>query len=83
MLPLNAIYLYTKFHFNANSNFKVICQTRYLTDRRTKRRLYAYPLGSVIMWSPEGLLNSGFLTIVYCQVSKLMQMFMQERFFDS
>jgi len=33
-LPLIAIYLYTKFYLNTNSSFKVICQTRYQTDRR-------------------------------------------------
>ena len=44
-LRLIAIYLYTKFYFNANSNFKVICRTRYRMDGQTKRRLYASPFG--------------------------------------
>jgi len=35
---LIAIYLYTKFYFNANSSFKVICQTRYWTDGLTNGR---------------------------------------------
>ena len=28
-LPLNAIYLYTKFDLNGNNSFKVICRTSY------------------------------------------------------
>ena len=35
ILPLIAIYLYTKFKLNTNSSFKVICWTRYRTDRQT------------------------------------------------
>ena len=36
--PLIAIYLYTKFHLNANNSFKVICWTRFRTEG-----LYASP----------------------------------------
>ena len=36
-LSLIAIYLYTKFYLNAQSSFKVICQTRYWTNGRTDR----------------------------------------------
>ena len=42
---LIAIYLYTKFYLNANSSFKVIWQTRYRTDGRTKRGIYASTFG--------------------------------------
>ena len=53
IIPLIAIYLYTKVDLIANSSFKVICRTWYRangqTDRRTdgqtKRRLYASPFG--------------------------------------
>ena len=48
-LPLIVIYLYTKFYLNVNSSFKVICRTRYRTDRRTdgqtEHRLYASTFG--------------------------------------
>ena len=47
-LPLIYIYLYTEFYLNANSSLKVICRTRYRTDRRTKWQLYASPyLGNI------------------------------------
>jgi len=31
--------LWSKFHLNANSSFKVVCRTRYRIDRRTKRTI--------------------------------------------
>jgi len=43
-LPLTAIYLYTKFDLNGNSSFKVICRTRYRTDRWTERQSDNYML---------------------------------------
>ena len=51
VLPLIAIYLYTKFYLNANSSFKVICQTRYRTDGQMDKEatICFPPLGSIKM----------------------------------
>jgi len=46
--PSSHCHLYiTNSHWNANSSFKVICQTRYRMDRQTDRqsRLYVFPFG--------------------------------------
>jgi len=38
-LALIATYLYTKFDLNPNSGFKVICRTRYRTDRQSENNI--------------------------------------------
>ena len=51
-LSLSAIYLYTKLDLNANSSFKVICQTRYCdgqTDGQSDDYML-HSLGHIIMY---------------------------------
>jgi hypothetical protein len=49
----NEIYLPTRFHADTSCCFKVMSRTRIAdrrSDERTKRRLYAHPLGSIIIF---------------------------------
>jgi len=48
-LPLVAIYLFTKFHLNANSSFKVICRTGNRTNGQNGDYMLP-PLGRIKMY---------------------------------